>query len=215
MAGSVFEQEADRYDAWYDTSNGTALFEAELETIRPLIAGYEASGLEVGMGTGRFAQQLGIPYGVDPAVAPLRIAQHRSVTGIAARGEHLPFRDGVFSSVTFIFTLCFVEDAVSVVREATRVIRSDGLVIIGAVPGDGPLGQHYKVLGREGHRIYSIARFLDRPALDRLIDAAGLTKVRVRSAAIGVADGQIVPGAVQDGDHPEAGFMVYAARRLF
>jgi ubiquinone/menaquinone biosynthesis C-methylase UbiE len=213
MSGNVFEREAKRYDAWYETTMGNALFEAELETFRPLIAGYTATGVEVGTGTGRFAERLGIPYGIDPARAPLEIAQQRGVAGIAANGEQLPFRDGVFSSVTFIFTLCFVEDAVSVVREAARVVRPDGLVLIGVVPGDGPLGHHYQQLGKQGHRIYRIARFLDRAALATVIDQAGLRTVQARSALINVVDGEIVPDAVLDGDHPDAGFLVYAAAR--
>jgi ubiquinone/menaquinone biosynthesis C-methylase UbiE len=213
MSGEVFEREAERYDAWYDTQSGVRLFETELETLRPLIAGRETSGLEVGTGTGRFAQRLGITYGVDPAVAPLRIAQRRGVTVIAASGEYLPFCDHVFSSVTFVFTLCFVHDPVTVIREAARVVRSDGLVIIGVVPGGGPLGRHYQRLGTQGHRIYRIARFLDRPALEDLIDQAGLSTVQVRSAVIDVVDNKILPGAVLDGDQPDAGFLVYAAAR--
>ena len=164
MSGKVFEREASTYDAWYESPEGSALFEAELDALRPLSSVAGSESLEVGVGSGRFAERLGIAYGVDPAIAPLRIARRRGIESIAATGEQLPFRDSAFTAVTFVFTLCFVTDAVRTLQEAARVLRPDGVVIIGVVPADGPLGQHYQSLGRSGHRIYRYARFFDRAA---------------------------------------------------
>lgn len=214
MTGALFDREADAYDAWYESSEGSALFRAELDAIRPIITAAGRLGLELGTGTGRFAEQLGIGVGVDPAPAALQIAQRRGILGVAAVGEHLPFRNQVFDYVAVIFTLCFVDDPAIAIREAARVVRPGGLLIAGVVPSDGPLGRHYQALGNAGHRIYRHARFYSRADLRELLHDAGLEITATRSAVLRVEEGRIEPGAVEDGEQPETGFLVYAARTL-
>ncbi len=208
MTTYLFDREAHRYDAWYDEPEGAGLYAAELETLRPLIRETDSPRLEIGVGTGRFAAPLEMEYGIDPAVAPMRIAAGRGVACVAATGEDLPFRSGTFGAAVFVFTLCFVDDARRVIQEATRVTRPGGRVILGVVPADGPLGAHYRRLGEEGHRIYRHARFYTRADLDGLMATADLVTERRRSARIAIRDGVIVAGDVVDGDDPDAGFLV-------
>ncbi len=54
----VFDSQAVRYDAWYDTPTGAAAFADELVALRPLLTGLPRPWLEVGLGTGRFAAAL-------------------------------------------------------------------------------------------------------------------------------------------------------------
>ncbi|MFO7650004.1 MAG: hypothetical protein R6X13_01500, partial [bacterium] len=65
MSSSPFDAIAAQYDAWYD-GKGKAAFATELAALRPLLARLPRPWLEVGVGTGRFAQALGIPLGIDP-----------------------------------------------------------------------------------------------------------------------------------------------------
>jgi ubiquinone/menaquinone biosynthesis C-methylase UbiE len=84
------DHEAARYDAWFDSPQGQVLFRAEVEAIRRLVKGLPGPWLEVGVGTGRFAQALGIPYGVDPAWSVLLLARRRGIHVVQGRGEALP-----------------------------------------------------------------------------------------------------------------------------
>jgi len=57
---------ADRYDAWFDSERGRAVFPAEVECLRRVLP-FDLSGwVEVGVGAGRFAEALGIPASVAP-----------------------------------------------------------------------------------------------------------------------------------------------------
>lgn len=56
----IFDTEAERYDAWFDSPAGRVLFENELAAIRLLWRDEFRPALEVGVGTGRFAQALGV-----------------------------------------------------------------------------------------------------------------------------------------------------------
>src|SRR3972149_5335474 len=51
----VFDEYAERYDAWYDSPKGRALLGTEVACLRPLLSQFPQPYLEVGVGTGRFA----------------------------------------------------------------------------------------------------------------------------------------------------------------
>ena len=83
---AIFDTEAERYDAWFDTPHGRVLFENELAAIRSLWRDEFQPALEIGVGTGRFAAALGIEHGVDPAAGALRLATARRIKVEHARG---------------------------------------------------------------------------------------------------------------------------------
>ncbi|PIW33718.1 MAG: SAM-dependent methyltransferase, partial [bacterium (Candidatus Ratteibacteria) CG15_BIG_FIL_POST_REV_8_21_14_020_41_12] len=62
---NIFDQYWKRYDAWYD--NYRFAYLSEVEAIKKVLP-RKGKGLEVGVGTGRFASVLGIHYGIDPSV---------------------------------------------------------------------------------------------------------------------------------------------------
>jgi hypothetical protein len=84
-----FDGHADRYDAWFDPPDGKTLFENELAALRLLWRDTFHPAREIGVGTGRFAQALGIKHGVDPARSALALASARGVETIPGRGEAL------------------------------------------------------------------------------------------------------------------------------
>ena len=59
-----FEQHPDRYDRWFDRH--PHVFAAEVRALRALMPG-TGDGLEIGVGTGRFARELGIEEGIGPS----------------------------------------------------------------------------------------------------------------------------------------------------
>ena len=73
--GSPTPADAQTYDSWYDTANGEAILATEIAALRPLIDIFPQPRLEMGVGTGRFAQALGAPFGLDPSSDALRIAR--------------------------------------------------------------------------------------------------------------------------------------------
>src|SRR3990170_5852553 len=53
------------------------------------------------------------------------------MTVILGTGENLPFNDLTFDFVFVIVTLCFVENPVSAMKEAGRVLKRGGRLIVG------------------------------------------------------------------------------------
>lgn len=70
----VFDERVDRYDARYDSPGGRALLFAEVDCIRPLLVQFPGHCLEIGVGTGRFAEALGVCRDRSGRQGPLRAA---------------------------------------------------------------------------------------------------------------------------------------------
>lgn len=211
MAETIYNRLAEQYDAWYDMPRGGAIFTEELEALQPLFERSPGSGLEVGVGSGRFASALGIGVGIDPAIAALRLAARRGVKVVAARGEQLPFHDATFDVVLFVVTLCFVADPPAALSEARRVLRPGGRLVIGEIPADGPWGRYYQARAAAGHPYYRSAHFFTRAELGSLLADTGFRPTRVRSALYSPPEADVAVTGVREGDDPAAGFLAQLA----
>ena len=119
MIMSVFDTHYKEYDKWYETNSYAYL--SEIEAIKKVMP-KEGKGLEIGVGTGRFAASLGIQYGIDPSENMLALAKERGVYAMRGIGENIPFPDSSFDYVAILITICFVQDPLKVLREAHRVL---------------------------------------------------------------------------------------------
>jgi tRNA-Thr(GGU) m(6)t(6)A37 methyltransferase TsaA len=181
---SIFDTLTDQYDAWYDSAEGRPLYESELKCLRPLVEDSPGPILEIGVGTGRFAMHFPDVTGIDPSLNALKMAEKRGVKTVHGYGEDLPFEDETFGCILIIVTLCFVEDPLAVLREAKRVVRKDGRIILGLVPRDSPWGAFYQEKKRAGHPFYRNARFYALKDIENMLQAAGLKISRIRSTLL-------------------------------
>lgn len=212
-SANIFDTAAERYDAWFDTPGGKILFANELAAIRLLWRDKFRPALEIGVGTGRFAQALGVEFGIDPAVGALRLAERRGIQVKQARGEALPFPDATFAGVLIIATLCFADDALALMREAARVLRPNGHLLIGDIPTDSPWGEHYLRKKVEGCPFYRDAHFYTVAELTKMLRQAELLPVGFSSTLIRSRPESPEPEAARS-EHVEwAGFVCILAQR--
>jgi SAM-dependent methyltransferase len=142
MKGQIidhFEETWKDYDAWYETH--PALYQSEMAALRPVVP--SGAGLEIGVGTGRFAAPLGVRFGLDPAIHMLQLAQRRGVLAVQGLGENLPFRDESFDFVQIVFVLEFIEHPHFFLKEAARSLRQGGSLILGFINRESRWGQYY------------------------------------------------------------------------
>jgi SAM-dependent methyltransferase len=144
-----YEERPDTYDAWF--SRNRFAYESELQAVRLLLPP-EGMGVEIGVGTGRFAGELGIPLGVEPSKSMRKMARERGIAVIGGIAEALPFRDGRFDFVLMVTTLCFFDDVEGSLREAHRVLTPTGSLVIGFIDRSSPLGRTYEE--RKGESLF-------------------------------------------------------------
>ena len=167
---SPFEKLVEEYDSWYDKHPD--VFEAELQAIKKLELPKEGRALEVGVGTGRFAEKLKIEFGVDIAFSPLKLAKKRGVLAIQADTSFLPFKNESFSAVFLITTLCFLPEPLIALKEVFRVLKKKGKIIVGFINRESPLGKEYEKK-KQKSPFYKKAHFFSPLEVQELLLKAG------------------------------------------
>ncbi|MBD3380018.1 MAG: methyltransferase domain-containing protein [Candidatus Omnitrophica bacterium] len=164
---NIFRHRSAEYDAWYEKNRQAYL--SELEAVKRLFPS-GGRGLEIGVGSGRFAGPLGISEGVDNSPEMLEAAKSRGVRVRLADAEDLPYEDRVFDHASMIFTLCFVEDPDKTLEEAARVLKDNGVLVTGIVDRESSLGRSY--LSKKSP-FYLKARFFSVPEVTSLLEKHG------------------------------------------
>jgi ubiquinone/menaquinone biosynthesis C-methylase UbiE len=155
-----FDQIANSYDQWYDSSKGKQIFDAELKCLQHICPKCEGRWLEVGVGTGRFANRMEIKEGVDSSTAMLELAALRGITIYQGYAEELAFDSDSFDGILMAFTLCFIDSPKKALSQCRRMLKDNGQLLIGLIPAESPWGKSYQEKKKEGHPIYSHARLL-------------------------------------------------------
>jgi SAM-dependent methyltransferase len=141
MTLNPFEQYVDRYEQWFE-ENPTA-YQAELRAVARLLP-CSGVGVEIGVGTGRFAGPLGIRLGLEPSAAMSEVARRRGIDVSAGVAERLLWAEASFDFALMVTTLCFLTDPQASLREAFRILKPGGSLIVGFLDASSPLGREYR-----------------------------------------------------------------------
>jgi ubiquinone/menaquinone biosynthesis C-methylase UbiE len=204
----VFNDRAKEYDSWF---NDSQLFTLELAALQELATGLPFPRLEIGVGPGRFAEQLNIAIGIDPAPAALRIAADRGIMGIAGIGEQLPLKTESMGTICMFFTLCFLTDPLIVLRECRRVLRSNGMLLLGFIPALSPWGKELTQKKLQRHPYYRYADFKTTEETVQLLQEVGFSIAQTRSTLLQHPDTLNHFEKPQSGLNERAGFCALTA----
>jgi len=191
---NVFDSHYEKYDFWYDKYRLAYL--SELKALREVIP-KSGKGLEIGVGTGRFASPLGITLGIDPSLEMLKIAKSRGVNTRWGAGESLPFWSETFDYVAIIISLCFVGNPSKVLQESLRVLKKNGLIILGIIDKNSFLGKVYQ---KKGSIFYKEANFFSVKELTDLLISFGFKQIKHYQTLFKL------PGQIKEIQEPQKGF---------
>ena len=136
-----FEKHTNQYENWFE--NNQFAYESELQAVKALIP-VNKTGVEIGVGTGRFASPLSIKIGLEPSKAMGQIARQRGIEVFEGVAEALPFDDDQFDFALMVTTICFLDDVELSFKEAHRVVKPGGAFIVGFVDRNSPIGILYE-----------------------------------------------------------------------
>ena len=170
-----FDIYTDDYDEWFDKN--LDFYEAELGAIRRLVPPQGAEGVEVGVGSGKFAARLGIGIGVEPSEKMADKARMRGVDVRPGVAENLPFSDCRFDYVLMVTTICFFDDVFKSFQEAFRVLKPGGCIIVGFIDRKSDLGKQYEDK-KEQSKFYKEATFFTAQEVLAYLEKAGFEIVK-------------------------------------
>ena len=200
-----FTCQAKAYDDWF--ARHPVPYQAELAAIRTLLPSGD-KGVEIGVGTGRFAAPLGIGLGVEPVRAMATIAKARGVMVVQGMAETLPLASGLFDFALMVTVDCFLDDLALSLLEANRVLGPRACLLLGFIDRESWLGKEYR-LGQKKSRFYRQARFHSPTDLEKALRAAGFGSLLWRQTLL---PEQALAGQVLEG-HGRGGFVVVRAEK--
>lgn len=174
------------YAAWRKSRLGMLTEQIEQAVVLRLASPLEGRRvLDVGCGDGTLAvamaQRGAAVTGVDADPAMLVAAGQRAEAAGArltlheGRAEQLPFADASFDVVVAVTVLCLVRAPGDVVREAARVLRPGGRLVLGELGRWSLWTARRRIRAWFGSKLWQKAHFRGPAALRRLAAGAGLT----------------------------------------
>ena len=180
-----FDEHIEEYENWFEINRFA--YESELLAVKELLP-QNGNGIEIGVGSGKFSEPLGIGLGIEPSVKMGEAAQKRGITVIEAVAEDLPCDDSQFDFALMVTTICFLDDVEMGIKEAYRVIKNGGSLIVGFVDKRSTLGQLYLKHKNESV-FYKQATFYSTGEVISFLEKAGFSKFSfVQTIFLSLAD---------------------------
>ena len=171
-----FNDHVAEYEEWY--KKYPFVFRSEVAAIKELLPrGENIRGLEVGLGTGRFAKALGIKEGIEPAENMRAVAEKKGIFVLNAVAEHLPYKSLQFDFVLMNSCIIYFENVPEAFNEAHRVLKRGGCLIAGFVDRSSRIGQYYRDRKQESV-FYKEANFYTVSQMEKDLKNAGFKKLQ-------------------------------------
>jgi SAM-dependent methyltransferase len=201
-----FEVYSQEYDNWFVRNKD--IYHAEINAIKQVIP-KNKKGVEIGIGTGRFALPLGIKIGVEPSKKMTEISKKHGIKVYEGVAERLPLGDKTFDFVLFVTTICFVDDLTKSFQEAHRVLKTDGFIIVGFVDKESELGIRYQ-LKREKSKFYKNAIFYSVKEVINILRETNFKDIFIKQTVFPIKIGKL--DSIEDG-YGKGSFVVIKANK--
>lgn len=168
----VFDENALDYDDWFNRRK--IAYQSELLAIKEAIP-LQKKGIEIGVGTGRFAAHFDIKHGVEPSENMAQIAEQRGIKVWRAVAENLPIESESFDYALLVTTVCFLNDIPKAFSEIRRILKPEGEIILAIIDKNSELGKKYEMRKAE-NKFYKDAHFHSTEEITELVEKADFGK---------------------------------------
>ena len=179
-----FDRYSEDYEKWF--SDYKHVYLSEIEVIKNLIP-KDGTGIEIGMGSGLFAEPLGISIGIEPSSVMRDLSVKRGLKPVAGVGEFLPFKNDIFDYALMVTAICFLDDPGISFREVKRITKNNGYFLVAFVDKGSPLGRIYQEM-KNDNVFYSIAKFYSTEKVIALLKDTGFKIDTVVQSVFGNLD---------------------------
>lgn len=168
-----FHKQAADYDKWFDRH--PVQFHSELTAIRSVLPVFQR-GVEIGVGTGRFAAALRVHYGLEPLDTNAAIARSRGIEVQIGFAKKMPYPDAYFDLALMVTVDCFLNDVPAAFAECFRILSPGGSLVVAFLDKNGAIARKYK---RQGSSSYRNARFHSPDEIKDWLQATGFSEFKI------------------------------------
>ncbi len=189
----AFEHYSEQYENWFEKNR--EIYEWELEAVRRMLP-HSGIGIEIGVGSGRFAAPLRITTGIEPCVEMAIIAKQKGISTAIGIAEQMPVRSHCCDFALMVTTICFVDSVLESFLEAKRILKPGGYLITGLVDSNSKLGQRYQER-KDRSRFYAEATFYNADEVKDYMRQAGFENIEACQTLLEYENHdrkQIIPG---------------------
>jgi ubiquinone/menaquinone biosynthesis C-methylase UbiE len=179
-----FEKHTKQYENWF-VENEYA-YHSEVRAIKEILPDFK-NAIEIGVGSGKFAQPLDIKFGVEPSYEMRKIAESRGIKVWNGVAENLPLKNGSFDLVLMVTTLCFLDDVRKAFSEVYRILKPGGYFINGFVDKNSKVGKIYQK-NKQKSVFYKVAVFFTTEEVIKLLKETGFEKFEFRQTIFNTLD---------------------------
>ncbi len=134
------------------------------------------------------------------------VARSRGVEVVQAFAEILPIEDGSYDYTLMVTTVCFLRDVNAAFQETYRILRPGGVLVVGLIDRDSPLGTRY-LAKRSDNPFYRQARFHSATELEKQLASTGFSRFEFCQTLFREPETMTEPDPFRPG-HGEGGFVV-------
>lgn len=167
----VFDQNTLEYDQWFDKHS--TVYQSEIMAIQQALP-KDKTGIEIGVGTGRFAKPLKIKFGIEPSENMAKLAEQRGITVYRSFAENLQIDNGAFDFALMVTTVCFLSDIPKAFSEVYRILKPKGEFILAIVDKNSELGRKYEK-EKLANKFYKDAHFHSTQDITELLKQSGFS----------------------------------------
>lgn len=120
------------------------------------------------------------------------------------------FEPGSVDLALLVTTICFVDDVDQTLASARRILQSDGLLVVGLIDADSPLGHRYRKHQDESP-FYRHATLHSTEEIRDRLEAAGFSELEYRQTLFDDPAALDRPDRIREG-FGDGGFVGIAAR---
>lgn len=182
----IFDKHVKKYEKWFDDHR--MAYQSEVLALKEHFSELPENirGIEVGLGTGRFSEPLGIKEGIEPSVEMAEKAIKRGIEIMKGTAERLPYSALQFDFVLFV-TICYFKNVKKAFQEAHRVLKPKGSVIIGFLDSEQSVAKSY-MEKKQKSNFYKEARFYSANHVKNLLEKTGFEKLVFSQTLFGELD---------------------------
>lgn len=191
---TAFDQNTLEYDQWFEKHS--AVYQSEILAIQQAIS-QNKKGIEIGVGTGRFAEPLNIKFGVEPSENMAKFAEQRGIKVYRAYAENLPIDNATYDFVLMVTTVCFLSDIPKAFTEIHRILKPNGEIILAIIDKNSELGKKYE-LEKSSNKFYKDAHFHSTEELTAILQQSHFQKFQYWQTLTSLKENEI--------EKPEKGY---------